>query len=40
VCRFIEELSVKETAEIVGKTSANVRILQHRAIKKMRKILS
>jgi len=40
VCRFIEELSIKETATVTGKTSANVRILQHRAIKKMHKILS
>jgi len=35
VLRFIEELSVKEIAEIVGKSSANVRVIIHRALKEL-----
>lgn len=34
--RFLEGLSVKETAAIIGKSSSAVRVIQHRAIKKLK----
>ncbi len=37
--RFIEEFSIKETAKIMNKTNVSVRLLQHRAIKKLKTIL-
>lgn len=37
--RFIEELSIKETARILGRTSVSVRVTQHRAMKKLKIIL-
>lgn len=37
--RFIQDLTLDETAEIVGKTNLAVRILQHRALKKLREII-
>ncbi len=39
ILRFIEELSVKETAKIVDKSQVAVRVAQHRALKKLKKIL-
>jgi RNA polymerase sigma-70 factor (ECF subfamily) len=38
-CRFISQLSHAETAEIMGLTEGHVRVLQHRALKQLRKIL-
>ncbi len=38
--RFIQDFSVKETAEILGKSQISVRITQHRALKKLRIILT
>lgn len=35
VCRFINELSHAETAKILGLTEGHVRVLQHRALKKI-----
>lgn len=35
ILRFIEELSIKEIARIVGKSSANVRVIIHRALKEL-----
>ncbi len=39
VLRFIDDLSYKEIASIMNKNSSALRILQHRAINKLRKIL-
>lgn len=38
--RFIQEFSVEETAQIMGKTTVAVRITQHRAIKKLNSLLT
>jgi len=40
VLRFLEGLSLKETAEIVGKNEGSVKVLQSRGIAKLRKVLS
>jgi RNA polymerase sigma-70 factor (ECF subfamily) len=37
--RFIEGLSVKETAKILGRTGISVRVTQHRALKKLKTLL-
>jgi len=39
VLRFIEDLSLKETAEIVGKNVNNVKVIQNRAIARLRQVL-
>lgn len=39
VLRFIEELSAKEVGEILNTTEVNVRVLQYRALQKLRKVL-
>jgi RNA polymerase sigma-70 factor (ECF subfamily) len=39
VLRFIEELSVREVAEILGLSEGNVRVLQFRALKRLKGIL-
>lgn len=39
ILRFIEELSVKETASILGKTEGAVRVLLHRAIASLREVM-
>ncbi len=39
VLRFLEEMSVSETAQILGKKKANVRVLTHRALKALRELL-
>ncbi|QDI93168.1 sigma-70 family RNA polymerase sigma factor [Salicibibacter halophilus] len=40
ILRFIQSLSVKETAESLGWSESKVKTTQHRAIKQMRKILN
>ncbi|MCX6785468.1 MAG: RNA polymerase sigma factor [Candidatus Komeilibacteria bacterium] len=35
VLRFIEELSIKEISKIVDKSSANIRVIIHRALKEL-----
>jgi len=40
VLRFLEGLSLKETAKIVGKNESSVKVLQSRGMAKLRKILS
>ena len=37
--RFIEELSIKETSQIMNISEANIRVIQHRAIKELQIIL-
>jgi RNA polymerase sigma-70 factor, ECF subfamily len=39
VCRFVNRLSHEETAQIIGIKADSLRVLQHRALKKLRKIL-
>ncbi|GAK12302.1 RNA polymerase sigma factor [Geomicrobium sp. JCM 19039] len=36
-CRYIEELTIKETAAVINKSSLSVKALQHRARKALRK---
>lgn len=40
ILRFIQDLSPKETAATLGKMESTVRVLQHRAIKNLQKILT
>ena len=40
VLRYLEGLSLKETAKIVGKNESSVKVLQSRGIAKLRRILS
>jgi len=40
VCRFINQLSHSETAEIMGINEGHVRVLQHRALKRMAEIMA
>lgn len=39
VCRFINQLSHAETAEVLGRNTGYVRVLQYRALKHLRAIL-
>jgi len=39
VLRFIEEFSLKETADIIGKNVNNIKVIQNRAIAKIRSVL-
>jgi len=39
IMRFIEELSIKETAAALGKSEGAIKLLQHRAIKQLRTVL-
>ncbi len=40
VCRFIQGLSHRETARVLDTSEANVRVLQYRALRRLREILS
>jgi RNA polymerase sigma-70 factor (ECF subfamily) len=40
ILRFIEELSLQETAEIMGKDINNIKVIQNRAIGKLRQALN
>ena len=40
VCRFFAELSPAETARVMGRSDGSVRVLQHRAIAALRRLLS
>lgn len=39
IMRFIEDMSIKEVAEVLGKTESAVKVMQHRALKKAREAL-
>jgi RNA polymerase sigma-70 factor (ECF subfamily) len=39
IMRFVEELSVREVAQAVGKSEGAIKVMQHRAIKELKKIL-
>lgn len=38
--RFIQDLDVSECAQVLGKTHVGIRVMQHRALKSLKKILS
>lgn len=38
--RFLEDFSLKETAEIIGKEVNNIKVIQNRGLAKLRKVLS
>lgn len=40
ILRFVEDLSPQEVADIIDKTAEAVRLIQHRAIKNLKKILN
>lgn len=40
VLRFFEDLSVEEVSEIMVKSEENIRVIQHRAVRKLKEILS
>ena len=40
IMRFVEDLSLRETAAALGKTEGAVKLMQHRAIKKLKTLLS
>lgn len=37
--RFFEELGIEETARILGKTAGNIKVIQNRAVEKLRRVL-
>jgi RNA polymerase sigma-70 factor (ECF subfamily) len=39
ILRFVEELEIEEIAEITGKTNGSVRVLSHRALKALEKVM-
>jgi len=39
ILRFVEELEIKEIAQITGKTNGSVRVLSHRALKSLEKVM-
>ena len=39
ILRFLEDFSLKETAEIIGKDVNNIKVIQNRGISKLRKTL-
>ena len=39
ILRFLEDFSLKETAEIIGKDVNNIKVIQNRGIAKLRKAL-
>jgi len=39
IMRFVEDLSTKEVAETIGKSEGAVKLAQHRALEKVRKIM-
>lgn len=40
VMRFVEDLSVRETAVAIGKSEGAVKLMQHRAIKELKKVFN
>lgn len=40
IMRFVEDLPLKEIAEVLGKSEGAVKLIQHRAIKQLRNFLS
>lgn len=40
MCRFIDDLSIKETAHVLKKSSISVRVLQFKAIRRLKQLLT
>jgi len=40
IMRFVEELSLKEVAAVLGKSEGAIKLMQHRAVKVLRKLIS
>lgn len=40
ILRFVEELEIEEIAEITGKSKGSVRVLSHRALKALERVMS
>ena len=40
ILRFVEDLSIKETAEVMHKTEGAIKLIQHRAIEELKKELN
>ncbi len=40
IMRFVEDLSIKETAAILDKSEGSIKVIQHRAIKKLKTLIS
>jgi RNA polymerase sigma-70 factor (ECF subfamily) len=40
IMRFVDELSIKETAAAVDKSEGAVKLIQHRAIQKLKKLMA
>jgi RNA polymerase sigma-70 factor (ECF subfamily) len=40
IMRFVEDLSLKETAAAIGKSEGAVKLIQHRALNQLRKLLA
>lgn len=38
--RFIQDLDVSECAQVLGKTQVGIRVMQHRALKSLKKVLA
>ena len=36
--KYVEELKITEIAKVLGKSSVNVRVLLHRAVKKLKEL--
>jgi len=39
ILRFVEEMSIEEVVEITGKSSGSVRVLSHRALKSLERVM-
>ncbi len=39
IMRFVDDMQIKEVAEAVGKSESATKLIQHRAIKKLRELL-
>lgn len=40
IMRFIEDVSLRETAEVLSKSEGAVKVMQHRAVRELKKILN
>jgi len=40
IWHYLEDMTIKEIAELTGKTEGNVRVMAHRGLAALRKILS
>ena len=40
IMRFVEDMAVKEVASAMGKSEGAIKILQHRAVKSLKKLIN